>query len=238
MKNFRLFSVIISGLILSGCASLPKSSIDVSTDSKNITIPVDKALVYFVRPGSSGLQVQNYIFGNDKFIGTLGRKTYLVGTFDPGRYRFHTLQRYPRKGNSEQYTTLSIELEANKTYYYKPVRSDGVDGLQELNLQEGEFSIIKCNLSGVPQFVTAEFKSSDKTISGFFVMADDSVLVLNSFGRIYKIRQELISPDPDIDPKYKNGVMVWEKKHLARYAYFNKYSNYIEINSLEDIEDL
>ena len=108
--------------------------------------------MYFVRPGSSSPNVLNYIIGNDHFI----------GTFEPGKYRFHTIQQYPRKGNSEDYSTLSIELEANKRYYLKPMRSGDSDALKELTVHEGESSIEKCKLSGIPQFVSAGFKTSNK----------------------------------------------------------------------------
>ncbi len=102
-------------------------------------IPDGKALVYIYRPGSMvGAAVHYTVNANESKVSEahLKNKTYLVFFADPGKYAFWAEVTNTRR-------EVSLEVEANKTYY---IKGDCCEFIIP-STETAEKEIVKCNLS-------------------------------------------------------------------------------------------
>lgn len=114
-ENRRLtlvFSLILLGLVLSGCATSSKMRM-VPPERVASAVDEGKAMVVFMRPSNFGGLIQSSVFeiknGNPELIGIVSANTKVSYQLEPGSYLFMVI------GESADF--MSAELEANKTYY-------------------------------------------------------------------------------------------------------------------------
>jgi hypothetical protein len=112
-RKFTLvFTLILLGLILSGCATSSKMQM---VPPERVTTVADegKAMVVFMRPSDFGGAVQSSVFEikneRPELIGIVSANTKVSYQLEPGSYLFMVI------GESADF--MSAELEANKTYY-------------------------------------------------------------------------------------------------------------------------
>ena len=107
MKKITLCLII--SLILSSCASTLQY---VKIASEN-SIQEETAKIYVLRPSSFGSAIQFRIYQDDKLIGKLGPKSYLVWTIKPEGKEIRIISK------SENKVILTINPQPGKTYYIK-----------------------------------------------------------------------------------------------------------------------
>lgn len=105
-KYTGLFSLLVAGALLTGCAGLPKH---ISTTTRIINPPPGKALINFHRPTKYGGAALYPIFdGTGKFICDLPGESVYQYVCDPGKHVFI--------GWADQVTLMETEVDAHKIY--------------------------------------------------------------------------------------------------------------------------
>lgn len=110
-KLIFVFSLVF---LLSGCASTTqyvKAPRDNNTgESLNSET---MAQIYILRPSAFGSAITFKIYQDEKFIGELGPKGYLLWEVDPAKGEMDIISK------SENYSVLSVVPKVGKTYYIK-----------------------------------------------------------------------------------------------------------------------
>ncbi len=105
--------------------------------------PADKALIYVVRPTMGGHKVQTKLAVDGQFKGVNRGNNYFFFTLEPGMHYFCS--------QSENKSTLSLEVEAGKTYYLQQKIKMGWvkarNKLVALSETEGKEALGKCHPS-------------------------------------------------------------------------------------------
>lgn len=111
-KSILVFTLILLGLVLSGCATSSKMQM-VPPERVVTTVDEGKAMVVFMRPSNFGGAIQSSVFeiknGSPKLIGIVSANTKVSYQLEPGSYLFMVI------GESADF--MSAELEADKIYY-------------------------------------------------------------------------------------------------------------------------
>jgi hypothetical protein len=107
MKALRLYLVLGSLLLVSGCASVHRQAENVFPDPAP-----EQGLVYFLRERKFvGSAVTYDVRHNDEVIGALADGTYFFYFVDPGTQTF--------TASTEDSSSRTIDVEAGETYYIK-----------------------------------------------------------------------------------------------------------------------
>lgn len=143
MKTKILLIVLFVVLMISGCGTSEKIT-KVNTDKyKSLTVPRDKALVYFVRPSVVGLIVPFKVHYNDSLIGSTTGGKYLFLAAEPGNCKFISV--------SENDAELNLSVEAGKQYFIEQKPKMGIvmarNDLILLTEEEGKIKLSKCSIS-------------------------------------------------------------------------------------------
>ena len=105
--------------------------------------PADKALIYVVRPTMGGNKVQTKLAVDGQFKGVNRGNNYFFFTLEPGMHYFCS--------QSENKSTLSLKLEAGKTYYLQQKIRLGFikarNKLAAISEAEGKEALAKCHPS-------------------------------------------------------------------------------------------
>lgn len=105
--------------------------------------PADKALIYVVRPTMGGNKVQTKLAVDGQFKGVNRGNNYFFFTIEPGMHYFCS--------QSENKSTLSLKVEAGKTYYLQQKIKLGFikarNKLVAISEAEGKEALGKCHPS-------------------------------------------------------------------------------------------
>ena len=105
--------------------------------------PADKALIYVVRPTMGGNKVQTKLAADGQFKGINRGNNYFFFTLDPGMHYFCS--------QAENKSTLSLKVEAGKTYYLQQKIKMGFmkarNKLVAISEAEGKEALGKCHPS-------------------------------------------------------------------------------------------
>lgn len=105
--------------------------------------PADKALIYVVRPTMGGNKVQTKLAADGQFKGINRGNNYFFFTLEPGQHYFCS--------QAENKSTLSLKVEAGKTYYLQQKIKMGFmkarNKLVVISEAEGKEALGKCHPS-------------------------------------------------------------------------------------------
>lgn len=111
MDKFRVFVLLCGIVLLSSCASVQLSSVEMDTSAKAFAPTIGKANIYIARgTGITGGAYSPQILVDGINIGTIGYNTYLLVSVDPGHHNVMT---------TSQWGTMQkqIEVKADSNYY-------------------------------------------------------------------------------------------------------------------------
>ena len=142
-RNFTMVSGIILVVLLTGCSAVQKASFEADADAKTLTIPIDKALVYIVRPNPLGLAVRFNVSCDGTYIGATGGQRFIYTYQDPGKHEIVS--------KAENTAKLEIELAAGEVYYIEQIPRLGFimarNKLSLLDETKGKEKLGACTLS-------------------------------------------------------------------------------------------
>ncbi|AEC16584.1 DUF2846 domain-containing protein [Gallibacterium anatis] len=121
MKKIISILMLVSALVLTGCATVPMASDAQDIQAKQFNSPNKKISgLYIYRDGSilgAGLKKNLYI--DDKFIGESARNIYFYKTVKPGKHKISTESEF---GNNDLYITT----QGGKNYFIRQYIRMGV----------------------------------------------------------------------------------------------------------------
>lgn len=114
MRNYLALLMGALAILLAGCASNPTVSANQDAKAKLFSPPSSRALIFIYRNGDEGLReavlpMQVTVSVNGITLGQTAAKTFFRLNVKPGKYTITSL--------AEKVATLSLTVEAGKTYY-------------------------------------------------------------------------------------------------------------------------
>ena len=106
MKRYFKSIPLILFALMTGCAGSSQYMVKATPTA---TPPLEKALVYFMRPSGMAFAVNFQIWDRDHFIGLSQAKSYFAYECDPGKHLF--------LGFAENRVAVEADLVAGKSYY-------------------------------------------------------------------------------------------------------------------------
>ena len=112
MKTFPRIAIILAGLIVAGCVSIPIASSDLDASAKTFSPSDGEANLYIARNVDViGFLYSPQIVVDGRMIGTITYNTYLLVSIEPGH---HTVVATSRWGT----TQTTLEADAGKNYFF------------------------------------------------------------------------------------------------------------------------
>lgn len=96
-------------VLLTGCASVPMSSLEDDNRAKSFAVKPGKANIYVIRTQYFGGAIPITLSLNGKVAGQSGPRTYFKWEVDPGTYEVAS--------QTENVSTLKLTVEEGKNYY-------------------------------------------------------------------------------------------------------------------------
>lgn len=109
VKKIILAGLLVSSVLVSGCASVPMASSERDAQSKSFLVNPDKANLYVYRNESFGAAIKMDLDVDGKPIGQTVAKSYFALEVAPGK---HTLI-----SKAENDSVLEVNAEAGKNYF-------------------------------------------------------------------------------------------------------------------------
>ena len=144
-KRFVILFIMcsITAFLLACAGSMPRSSDVLDEKAKNIKVPEDKALVYIIRPSTTGFAAKMNIFVDGKLVGKTHGKQYIYLLLNPGKHIVMS--------KSENEAEQILNLKAGQKYFLKQQVKMGFlkarTGLDFINNAEGYEMLQKCKLA-------------------------------------------------------------------------------------------
>jgi hypothetical protein len=136
--------ITLAVFVFGSCAVSSKISTQESENSKNISPPDGKSLVYVYRTSALGFAVGLNVSINNNMLASFYPKKFLLCTLDPGKYVF--------SGHGENEDDVILNVEPNKKYYIEAKPKMGFASARiELELHgqsDGNEAIQKCRMIG------------------------------------------------------------------------------------------
>ena len=110
-RIFLAFSLIVTVLLVAGCAKMPLRGDYVKEPVAPVIVPdANHGVVYFVRDSAfGGAGISYFIFEDTKKIGLLKSGTYFIHKTTPGKHTY--------LAETEARAAVTLDVEAGKTYY-------------------------------------------------------------------------------------------------------------------------
>lgn len=109
-SHFKTILTLTIILLLSACASVDYSQKKIFPEVQN-----DKALIYFYRtPGFVGSTYRFKVSEDKTVVGAMAQDSYFYVFTEPGQHSYSVNDR-----NIEQGSSITLEVQAGKTYYIK-----------------------------------------------------------------------------------------------------------------------
>lgn len=132
--------VLLLASIVSGCASVPMTSIEEDARAKSFAVSADKSSIYLYRNESFGGAIPLTVALDGKVAGQTGPKTYFLWDVAPGPHEISSM--------AENTSTLKLSTEAGKAYYVWQEVKMGLwtarSLLQEVDVETGRKGIEEC----------------------------------------------------------------------------------------------
>lgn len=109
MKKIYFSMILISSLVISGCASVPMASKMADDAAKKFDVTEGMSNIYIYRNESLGGAIKMPVLVDEKIAGDTGPETYILITVEPGN---HTII-----SKSENDATLSLTTKENQNYF-------------------------------------------------------------------------------------------------------------------------
>jgi len=144
-KKVVIMAVMVSTILLSGCASVPMASKQEDTALKQFTSPSkEKAGLYIYRDTFVGQALKKNISLDSKIIGETANKVYFYKEVTPGKHELSTESEF--SDNS-----LSFEADGGKNYFVEQYIKMGVfvggANLKMVDEIEGKKAVQECELA-------------------------------------------------------------------------------------------
>lgn len=144
IRNFTLFALLFSVLIVGGCASVSKAPSEQSKEAKSFTPPAGRGSVYLYRTGRMvGAAGQLSVKVNGKEAGGTGPGTFFKWDFTPGMYTFLS-------STSESSATAQVEVTAGKVYFLRQDARMGISSgrvtIKKMDEHKGMKEVQDCKL--------------------------------------------------------------------------------------------
>jgi hypothetical protein len=138
----RLFVAIVLTLtsLVSGCASVPMTSMDEDAKAKSFVVQKDRSSIYVYRNESLGGAIPITVALDGKVAGQSAMQTYFLFEVDPGTHEVTSI--------SENTSAVKLSTEAGKAYYVWQEVKMGMwmarSQLQEVDDQTGRKGVAEC----------------------------------------------------------------------------------------------
>jgi Protein of unknown function (DUF2846) len=109
MSKKIIVLIVLFLFVLTGCASVPTTTLDPQTVATEFQPPEDKASLFIYRSESFGGAVPLRVSVNDKILGQDAAKTYFWLKLSPGEYTITSL--------AEDTSNVTMQLNAGKNYF-------------------------------------------------------------------------------------------------------------------------
>jgi protein involved in sex pheromone biosynthesis len=144
-KKVVIMAVMVSTILLSGCASVPMASKQEDTALKQFTSPPkEKAGLYIYRDTFVGQALKKNISLDSKIIGETANKVYFYKEVTPGKHELSTESEF--SDNS-----ISFEADGGKNYFVEQYIKMGVfvggANLKMVDEIEGKKAVQECELA-------------------------------------------------------------------------------------------
>lgn len=140
--NKRLFLglALLLTSIVSGCASVPMTSMEEDARAKSFAVPAGKSSIYLYRNESFGGAIPLTVALDGKVAGQTGPKTYFLWEVAPGQHELSSM--------SENTSTLKLSTEEGKAYFVWQEVKMGMwmarSLLQEVDAEVGRKGVAEC----------------------------------------------------------------------------------------------
>lgn len=143
MKNrhpFFVYAALLFAAVVSGCASVPMTSLDEDARAKTFTVREGKANIYVYRNESFGGAIPLTVALDGKLAGQTGPQTYFLFEVDPGPHEISSI--------AENTSTLKLDTVAGKSYYVWQEVKMGMwmarRPLQQVDEAKGKQGVAEC----------------------------------------------------------------------------------------------
>jgi len=136
--------VVLTTVIMSGCASVSKAPTEKSEEAKSFAAPDNKGSVFLYRTGRAiGAAGQLSVKINDLDAGETGPGTFFRWDLTPGTYTFLS-------STSESSATVQLEVKAGQVYFIRQDARMGIDSgrvtMKEVSDTKGIDEVKNCKL--------------------------------------------------------------------------------------------
>ena len=143
-RLFKLFIILMTGFLMTGCASTSKAPEEKSQAAKSFESPENKGTVFLYRTGRAvGAAGQLSVKVNGLDAGGTGPGTFFRWDLTPGVYTFLS-------STTESSATVQLDVKAGQTYF---IRQDARMGIQsgrvtmiEVDPEKGKSEVKECKL--------------------------------------------------------------------------------------------
>ncbi len=140
VKKLVYVLILLQGLVLAGCASVPLSSVEEDRQAKEFVTVSDKANIYLYRNERLGGAVAMPVALDGKVMGKTGPKTYFLWQVEPGKHEIASL--------TENTAKVTIDAQAGKNHFVWQEVKLGVwaprSKLHEVDTAEGQKAVKEC----------------------------------------------------------------------------------------------
>jgi Protein of unknown function (DUF2846) len=122
MKLLVKLSIVVLGVVLAGCASTSKATVDKSDAAKSFDKSSESGIVYLYRPGRAvGAATQTQIKINGQDAGGTGPGTFFKWELPTGNYKFSC-------SSVESSAVVEVNVEAGEHYFLRQDERLGING--------------------------------------------------------------------------------------------------------------
>ena len=143
MKSMRWWvwlSAAWFAVLMTGCASVPMSSMEEDAKAKTFSVNPSKSSIYLYRNENFGGAIPLTVSLDGKMAGQTAAKTYFLWEVDPGSHEIGS--------HAENVTTLKLNTEAGKPYYVWQEVKMGLwmprSQLQQVDEETGRKAVLEC----------------------------------------------------------------------------------------------
>lgn len=142
IRRLLMMALVLSALVMSGCASVPMASKSADAQAKLFTPTTGKATVYIYRNEIIGAAIKMPLLIDGIAIGDTAAKTYVEQVLPPGTHVITS--------KAENDATLSVSAQAGQTYYvWQEVKMGVLYARSKLHLVDeatGRNAVEECSL--------------------------------------------------------------------------------------------
>lgn len=141
-KSIYTLAILGFILMLSGCASVQKESLAVSSKAKQFTPEKELANIYLYRNEVFGGAIRMNVTVDSKLAGATGPMTFFNWKLEPGKHVFKSL--------TENTAVLTLDVDAGKSYFIWQEVKMGMwaagSQLHEVTYDTGKEAVLNCDM--------------------------------------------------------------------------------------------